>query len=253
MKRFCFSLIVLFALSLFCLSACREEARPNIAPKVAEKLSDDTTKVSKIRTIEEKGPEIINDSLAFSIVNNLRVREQPDLNSKVISMLQEGEEVAFLGEKSDNTESVELRGQKITAAFFKIKTQSGEVGWVFGGAVDFKKPVNTYYKAVIAFFIARPNEDAEVISDWSVYSSEALDAARKAGLITLFVDSKFNQVAIKDDKGAVIDVVNLANYAKKYKQGIVCLEKGKKPFIVEFSPEMEQQVKDYYAIGADSK
>lgn len=250
MKRYCFSQLVLFIFCNGLFFACAEEARPNIVRKTEESKQHDSVGLPVPVTQDEAVVEK-KDSIAFSVVSNLRVREQPDLESKVISMLQEGEKVVFLGEKSNNTESVVLRGQKITAPFFKIKTLGGEIGWVFGGAINFKKPTNIAYKAVVAFFIVRQNEDAEMISDWSVYSSEALNAARKAGLITLFVDDEFHQVAIKDDKGIVVDVVNLSGVANKYQQGIVCLERGKKPHIVEFSPKMEQRVRDYYAIKED--
>ncbi len=251
------SIVLGFSCSLLLLlnSSCMEEARPNIKPKSAEipkeELNDfrgEEDDLKKDSLKEEAEPiEIETETQAYCKVNNLRVRELPDLNSKVIAMLSEGETVVYLKERSDKTETVELRGQKVTAPFYRIKTQKGESGWVFGGALSFKQEIDQNYRAVVAFFIDGQDADAEVVNDWSLYSSEALEQAKKEGIITLFIEDKMNEVHIKDANGQVLDKLNLLGFAPK-KRGLICLQKGKKPYFVEFSPAMAQEMAHYYQI-----
>lgn len=70
-----------------------------------------------------------------AIVDQLRVRNSPDLDSEVIGVLHEGETMTSLGVDSDEQIEVTLRGKKVKAPFKKVIINDGKTGWVFGGAV----------------------------------------------------------------------------------------------------------------------
>ncbi|WMI70272.1 SH3 domain-containing protein [Mangrovimonas sp. YM274] len=78
----------------------------------------------------------LSDNLIFSInVDNLRVRTSPELNSEKIENLAIGSQVEFI-EKSNNQTTVEINNKEITEFWYKVKTPSGNIGWIHGCCFD---------------------------------------------------------------------------------------------------------------------
>ena len=73
----------------------------------------------------------------YSMFENLRMRSAPDLGSEVLLKLKFGEQIKYLGEKTDKKERITLGGQEMNDVWYKVSsTSSGEVvGWVYGGAI----------------------------------------------------------------------------------------------------------------------
>ena len=71
-------------------------------------------------------------------VDKLRFRDQAGEKGKVLGFLKKGEHLIDLGETSVFTNTITIRGVKYTEPWLKVKTTKGEVGWVFGGAVNFE-------------------------------------------------------------------------------------------------------------------
>lgn len=71
-----------------------------------------------------------------SVADDLRVRETPDLNAKVVTTLKFGDLVKDLKKKSDTEVEVELFGEKKKGVFHFVRTQSGKEGWVHAAAVE---------------------------------------------------------------------------------------------------------------------
>ena len=71
------------------------------------------------------------------LVDKLKLSEVPGLKSKeqakFVDVLDEGDKVTFLGEKTEELYEVKLRGRQMNAPFYKIKTQKGEIGWIYAG------------------------------------------------------------------------------------------------------------------------
>jgi uncharacterized protein YgiM (DUF1202 family) len=66
-------------------------------------------------------------------VDNLRVRETPDLDSKIIETIKHSRTtVESLKEKTDFKTTVTINGEKITNYWYKIKTDNGNIGWIHG-------------------------------------------------------------------------------------------------------------------------
>lgn len=132
------------------LANCTEQYdTPNISPVkkvkteikvLAKKEKKDTVQVDTIKTIPlPKGPT--KGTKAFTIVDDLRIRKAPNFQSEVITKLKEGTSVIYMGEQSKNIEEVELRGEKKSSPFYKVKLENGKIAWVFGAAVRFEKAI----------------------------------------------------------------------------------------------------------------
>lgn len=200
----------------------------------------------KITGIKKERVEVeIKDYYAW--VDKLRVRAVPGLESKrqgakFVDVLDEGEKVTFLGEKSEELFDVTLRGRDMKAPFYKVRTKKGEIGWIFAGALS-SFPIDVeYYRVAIAF-----NE--EYSEDFSYYYSEANRLLLPTGVDLVFVDSNFEEVNIRNIKGEIIGTENISRYVRKYKSGILCVEKGNKSKFISYSPDMGYDVISHFGVG----
>jgi SH3-like domain-containing protein len=67
--------------------------------------------------------------------DDMRLRDAPSKAGAVLATYKEGAQVLDLGERSDNEEVVELRGEQIKAKWMKVRGADGKEGWIFGGAL----------------------------------------------------------------------------------------------------------------------
>jgi hypothetical protein len=67
--------------------------------------------------------------------DDLRLRETPSMEGKVLATLKTGDRVKDLGEASPALETVVLRQERITAPWGKVETKDGQQGWIFLGAL----------------------------------------------------------------------------------------------------------------------
>ena len=128
-------------------------------------------------------------------IDYLRLRSKAGTDSETVAMLQRGQVMHDLGEISDFSTQVELRGVKYNEPWLKVETAEGQVGWVYGGGVYFdlnnsskamdllmKKRLVTFYGKDIsedvfayrkAFAMARTDKDmARVIEEGSSLAEE---------------------------------------------------------------------------------
>jgi cytoskeletal protein RodZ len=76
----------------------------------------------------------------YVLQNGLNVRSNPNLKAKSLGKLKLHDQVYFLNEVTEISETVHLAdGTEISKPWFKIKTKRGTVGWVHGSGVDFYK------------------------------------------------------------------------------------------------------------------
>ncbi len=72
-------------------------------------------------------------------IENLRVRDEPGTSGKEVVRLPSGHEVVALGEISNFTSPVRLRGVSYKEPWVKVKTNSGQEGWVYAGGVQLNR------------------------------------------------------------------------------------------------------------------
>lgn len=82
--------------------------------------------------LDEKSIQV---EVYYSWIENARIRTKPGKTEKVIGSLKEGDEVIYLGQKSDFTDTFKLREQDYTEPWLFIQTKNKVKGWVFGGAL----------------------------------------------------------------------------------------------------------------------
>jgi hypothetical protein len=70
-------------------------------------------------------------------VENLRLREQPNLESKVIKTVPKGTRLQWSGIRSDRKVSADWKGAKVADYWYKVKTNQDSIAWVFGKSISF--------------------------------------------------------------------------------------------------------------------
>ncbi len=94
-------------------------------------------------------------------VDKLRLRKDPDTKSEILQDLDEGETLLFLNEKSSFKDKINLRGKIYHEPWLRVKTSENKIGWVYGGAVKFEKPVFDYppspYESCVSAFVESKN------------------------------------------------------------------------------------------------
>ena len=236
MKRF----FVLTVLS-FSLFACNEPA------------SENNHTISDVKDLKDDNDEMdVNDKsdqsqTVYAWVDKLRLRAKPDLKAKEIMRIAEGAAMFFDGEISPNKIKVKLRGRDIEAPFYKITTVDGITGWLFAGALS-NIPVDVESYRVAFAFDTRNLSDDEDSGDFGYYLYDAGQMLVGTGIDLIYIDEKFHSVEIKNGKGDIIGVENIAPYVKEHGTGIICLEKGKEAVFVDYDPSMGKGVLEAFGV-----
>ena len=115
-------LFLLFFLSLICF-ACGND------PQTDETTAPTTTVISP--------PAKPATTKLTANIDHLRLRAEAGTSGETVTMLQKGDVMYDLGEVSDFTTKVELRGVKYDEPWLKVKTADGQTGWVYAGGVYF--------------------------------------------------------------------------------------------------------------------
>ncbi len=134
MKKILFIVFLTFVGFIFsCKNTNSSESTQQTESNSSEgEATENTTNPST----QEKAPTIL-----YAWVDKLRIREQPTTKSKIVVEVKEGTSFTYLNEKTDYKERINLRGTLFNEPWLKIKTQEGQEGWVYGGAVKFYEPV----------------------------------------------------------------------------------------------------------------
>lgn len=89
--------------------------------------------------------DFVYGQVFYAVVNNLNVRNSPNLSSKAFTMIKEGEKVIFQNEVSTNKVTATLRGKSYTAPFLKVQLNDEykSTGWIFAAALSTDMPLIT--------------------------------------------------------------------------------------------------------------
>ena len=160
----------------------------------------------------------------YSEVENLSVRREPDLKSKRIAKLKEGERVTDLGRTSRNEISVKLRGNRTYGPFYLIRTRKGIEGWAYSQALSNRPVYVEDYICIVAF--SKYGRVSEYLKSSLRSFSDCFDRDDNYSFITK--TRGFKEINIKNRYGDIIGVENISRKVDKYKEGVVILQKGKK-------------------------
>ncbi len=70
------------------------------------------------------------------LYNDMRLRDQPSLDGKLLVTLNKHDKVSYLGERSSNKSLITIEGQPLLSAWMKVTTNTGISGWIIGTAVE---------------------------------------------------------------------------------------------------------------------
>ncbi|TGG90195.1 SH3 domain-containing protein [Natronospirillum operosum] len=70
------------------------------------------------------------------IGTNVIMREEPWQGAAIVGSLNEYDHLTFLGEYTVEPITVRVRGESVTAPYLRVRADSGDEGWVFGGLVS---------------------------------------------------------------------------------------------------------------------
>ncbi|MEM9821897.1 MAG: SH3 domain-containing protein [Bacteroidota bacterium] len=126
-----------FLFSFFCLSlliAC-DSGETASSSNTSDANATVEGEPSTTTQTEEKTMADQEDLTVIAWVDQLNIRQQPNMKSQVVAQAKENERLLKTGEQSDFTETIELRGKSYTEPWIQVKTAAGKIGWVFGGAL----------------------------------------------------------------------------------------------------------------------
>ena len=73
----------------------------------------------------------------------VRLRENPSLESKILTILKQNETVDFKGIKSDQKMEIKIRNKNVLDYFYNVETNQGLKGWIFGYYITDSKTFET--------------------------------------------------------------------------------------------------------------
>lgn len=86
---------------------------------------------------------------ATVIISDLSVRNEPNIKSSVVAILQEGENVELLA-KTLQKSTISIRNKPSIAPWYKIVTSKGQTGWVFGGGISQSRALPSEFEDLYA-------------------------------------------------------------------------------------------------------
>lgn len=108
-----------------------------------------TDSLARVKAIQDSLEQIRREQAArrkrnaytplFVTIDDLNVRNAPDLDGEVIVQLPLYEEVEFLNEWTDFTTEVNLGKEVTNEPWIKVRTTKGQEGWVYGAGVHYYK------------------------------------------------------------------------------------------------------------------
>ena len=240
--KYKFLLVLSISIFLFCCGDLEQSIKKK-NDNSTDNIEDNKESKQEIRTKVE-----IKEFYAW--VDKLRVRDVPGLESKrqgakFIDVLDEGEKVVFLGEKSSENYEVKLRGRMMNAPFYKVRTKNNKVGWIFAGALS-SFPIDVEHYRVAIFFDNTGN--VEEGGDFGYLSSEAMNELLGTGVESLYIDDDFDEIEIRNNRGEIIGVENIMKIVKTHQIGVVCVEKGRSHKYVHYSQDMAFDILDVYGL-----
>lgn len=148
-------IIIVFATSflIWAMSKCSVDIDPQNILAAEENATSPNTDTAKILEKPKKrlkpeppaeqaktiNPVAANYSRLYVTIKNLKLRDAPELNGKLLGELPLFEEVFFMNEVTDSTQQINLGYEVANEPWVKIRTKKGQEGWVYGAGVHYYK------------------------------------------------------------------------------------------------------------------
>lgn len=94
--------------------------------------------VKPLSTPVERRLPAEKETVLYITINGMNLRDQPNLQGKVLTRLDLHEEVTFLNEVTDSTQQINLGSITTDEPWVKVRGR-GHEGWVYGAGVEYYK------------------------------------------------------------------------------------------------------------------
>jgi len=135
--------ILVFAVLLYGLSKCGGSTEPLPDNTAAANEPAPTANPDSARAVPTTMPTASLRPL-YVILDSIKMRRGPHLDSALVKFLRFGEEVYDMGKRTDFEQTVKISlSETRTAPWVLIRTAENKEGWVFGAGLEFypkKKP-----------------------------------------------------------------------------------------------------------------
>lgn len=105
-----------------------------VKPTVAAAESTPTKKVITKTAVPEKV------TVLYIVLDGLKLRKGPHLDSSIVRTIPINKEVYFLNEVTKFKQEINLGDRMALEPWVKVRTYSGHEGWVYGAGVNYFKP-----------------------------------------------------------------------------------------------------------------
>ncbi len=122
--------------------ASRTEKLDSVSDAAAAELDEVIQKPLK-EPVEEAPPNevLVKERYTplYVTLENLNMRDKPDIKGKLLTRLKLFDEVIFLNEVTDFKDEINIGNITTHEPWIMVKTQNGVVGWVYGAGVHYYK------------------------------------------------------------------------------------------------------------------
>ena len=119
--------LILYILLIFLFGSCKNNQKQVVIPRSLD---------PNVYVIED--PEQLKETQYYVWLPILLVRSEPNQKASVISKLKKGDNIKYLGVKTQLKERINIRGKEFEEPWMKIETPDGLEGWVFGAGINLK-------------------------------------------------------------------------------------------------------------------
>jgi len=128
----------LFLVFIISTYACKPDHNMDTSKNSADldSASDhDTPSASAVPDNAQEVSYLQENERLYPWVDKLNLRKDPTTRSKVITSVTPSDILTYMGEKSEKSNTIVLRGVAYQEPWLKVSTPKGVEGWVYGGAV----------------------------------------------------------------------------------------------------------------------
>jgi hypothetical protein len=136
--------------AFFLLRQCMAESDPEgrMQPIVSEQTQPTTTVTAPITTVTTPTPTttvrrdtvvqtqiVTKPTPLFIWIDKLKLRSEPSLSGTLLAELPLNTQVSFQNETSTFKQKIKLDNVEYDERWLKVKTATGQIGWVYGGGI----------------------------------------------------------------------------------------------------------------------
>ena len=174
--------ILLYSICLFFLSCGNNTSDENQATD-GQNLSSDN------QTSTEQSTE--NNIELIVVLDKIRLRDKAGLDGVELEQLTKGTKLTFLGEISDFTDKILLRGIEYDDPWLKVQIKYGQEGWIYGGAVKFNSnDTNETLKNVLITKRLKRLLGSRIVQDVEAYQRQYKDTKTDEAFADLYRSNK---------------------------------------------------------------